>query len=1407
MGAAAGLLLLVLLLSVAAPSALLPASSPSLLFASALPVSGSQVLLGAILPFTNNTLTVEAQRVRGVVEMLVQDINSGVAVGGRPAYPFGSGVTLAVEYFDSKGTEVGAVRALFDLVARSYGPPYNGLVLPSGVYGCLSDDVTPTLDMVANSIHMPLVSPMSYTASMTTSDHPTFWRPSGDDYDAARLLINLVREAEWKRAALLIVDDDRSIGFQDILQRSIVEINAGIDAQAAADDAAGIEVSATSLLAREHHEISTYMFPSQPSATATAVIAQAIDHLKAHTDTRIFIIHASVEVAVQIMETAYAKGMVGIGPDGIMRQWVGTACARAFADAFQDRPEVLYGFVCDVPASPRVEQGGHEVASWPVNAAAVAFEERLKAFRPSVWPADSHIDVVEIDAASALFSMVFLLADTFASSLPNTASSVASMLPITFERVDGLPLLINANGTAKVTDVDRKGWSMEELAFVTTHYWNVEEKAAHGAAAVHSTHDPLVLATGSSAFTKDRARVYVTGDALPAAFDGKFVVLAYVIAVLGGWTALILLEQALSFWSRGVWKQAVGWVVLGSIAFGFASVWPNAVMLMCALTLDVDALLNLQQSYLVATAVYPVAVTFLAFMLCMHGVEGGFKAAANVNVDRVSDITDGSSTSQSGASGSGSHSTSRSRFRVARNRFAKQVDKIRDFVSVVGRQSGLQLLGASILMGILFVTELVILEKGFYLRASFSVNIGYYFASFVVAFVISIVSLSMYFHTTRSGWRYASPFLLCIGLLGSFFVVMDLGGSWIYVSETDITTAGRSGTAAADNSLALVVAVVSAAVCLLLMVFNVHRLRLSRNVLDKVLNQVAGQVRSLESDIDAEKDVCQALIEQAAFFRRSLEIINLCRPVWRPYAIALAMADPEERNAAALAIEKQAIAALGTLEKERPDERKKLAPAGTKDKEKQANKEKEKSLVLGSKIESKDSSLHTKPASKKSVSKEADKEKDKDLLLPVKQKVTIAEPNAKATEEAKEAEPSAHGSVMSGGAGPEHSTAGKLPGTVLTPEQRGRKMAVAPASVAPASSITGASVVAGSKSGTNTAGGEKESSAGGSGTIASGARGAAAAAAATAATQSDFHRVHAWKKEKQLLALLKELSDLRLTEKDGGGPPPSRVIQDVKLPQMLSHPVTLELMKDVLQKNLSPENIALWIDIQRYRSLENPAVRKAVADEICQTFIVSGAKFEVNLSSFMRDYVRAQVNKGGHALDLFDEVEKEIYRLMVTNNFEPLVQSSMFKLAAVVLQHPLFKLKAASLQNNTKGEVGGNVAPTIGTNQLLAPAAAVQQQYSQGMAQPAAVRGSSVGLSGGVASGVGSRGIGGARPLPSPSHQRDAAASSQQHGGNNSAANSARGSLMWPTHAGAHQRQGSNTSTPQLSPAVPPTQD
>jgi hypothetical protein len=83
--------------------------------------------------------------------------------------------------------------------------------------------------------------------------------------------------------------------------------------------------------------------------------------------------------------------------------------------------------------------------------------------------------------------------------------------------------------------------------------------------------------------------------------------------------------------------------------------------------------------------------------------------------------------------------------------------------------------------------------------------------------------------------------------------------------------------------------------------------------------------------------------------------------------------------------------------------------------------------------------------------------------------------------------------------------------------------------------------------------------------------------------------VHTVKKDAAVVGILKELRDFNFTET-----PPvisnvaslsplspaavhQRVQADIRLPHLFSHPVTVELLKDTLAKQLSPENVAFWL--------------------------------------------------------------------------------------------------------------------------------------------------------------------------------------------------------------------------------------
>jgi hypothetical protein len=133
-------------------------------------------------------------------------------------------------------------------------------------------------------------------------------------------------------------------------------------------------------------------------------------------------------------------------------------------------------------------------------------------------------------------------------------------------------------------------------------------------------------------------------------------------------------------------------------------------------------------------------------------------------------------------------------------------------------------------------------------------------------------------------------------------------------------------------------------------------------------------------------------------------------------------------------------------------------------------------------------------------------------------------------------------------------------------------------------------------------------------------------------------------------------------------------MQDVKLPELLANPVTVEIVKDWLLKHLSAENVAILMDIQRFKALSKSVARRSFAQEIFATFIQDGSRYEVNLSGTLKRKI-AEAMKGKIGHDLFDDVEKEIMALVTTNTMDAFSSSPMFKLCCAILGHPSYLLK------------------------------------------------------------------------------------------------------------------------------------
>ncbi len=139
--------------------------------------------LAAILPATGARAR-EGAQVQNVLELMLADINGGVAVGGLPANLLGSS-HLQLVHGDSQSAPLEGMRALHQLYSL-----YNQTLF--GVFGCINDDVTLSLDMLASSLDLMLVSPLATTVSLgNLQEHPYFWRTALNDAGLAQIMITV----------------------------------------------------------------------------------------------------------------------------------------------------------------------------------------------------------------------------------------------------------------------------------------------------------------------------------------------------------------------------------------------------------------------------------------------------------------------------------------------------------------------------------------------------------------------------------------------------------------------------------------------------------------------------------------------------------------------------------------------------------------------------------------------------------------------------------------------------------------------------------------------------------------------------------------------------------------------------------------------------------------------------------------------------------------------------------------------------------------------------------------------------------------------------------------------------------------------------------------------------------------
>jgi hypothetical protein len=90
-------------------------------------------------------------------------------------------------------------------------------------------------------------------------------------------------------------------------------------------------------------------------------------------------------------------------------------------------------------------------------------------------------------------------------------------------------------------------------------------------------------------------------------------------------------------------------------------------------------------------------------------------------------------------------------------------------------------------------------------------------------------------------------------------------------------------------------------------------------------------------------------------------------------------------------------------------------------------------------------------------------------------------------------------------------------------------------------------------------------------------------------------------------------------------PTPDAVVRDVRLEQLIRHPITLELFKDSMTHEVDRNILMLYLDIRRYKAITEPQFRAVMAREIFDSSIARGSRFEVNVGEPLRKIVESKV--------------------------------------------------------------------------------------------------------------------------------------------------------------------------------------
>ena len=359
------------------------------------------------------------------------------------------------------------------------------------------------------------------------------------------------------------------------------------------------------------------------------------------------------------------------------------------------------------------------------------------------------------------------------------------------------------------------------------------------------------------------------GDRLRSSQTMTAVLVSSVMAVLGCWVGMILVEQAVFVRRKG--GRYAAWLLLVAVSIGLAGVWCSQFNQASALSVTLPSTgtaLPLQWSLWVAVLAWLPAV-----LCCWSGL-----LVLIQDVEPRAGQTGGEPSKP--ATAAHNRQQQEEERRMAALSFALHVVHLRQ------RLTWRVVLGGALVSVAMWLSRYA-LWSGWAMQAVYQPALGPWVVSAVLAVVLVVPALLMYFHALR--WRVAAVFLLALAVVVDWQVHLGLG-QFTYAASVLSTPSPLYSVLLQPLAVSLITGVVCAVTSLSLVGLQFSRMQLSRNSLSVL-------VVSLEAVVQRQLEQHSALLTDLAKQRahgdglaRLLECINIARPMTADYALALAAA-------------------------------------------------------------------------------------------------------------------------------------------------------------------------------------------------------------------------------------------------------------------------------------------------------------------------------------------------------------------------------------------------------------------------------------------------------------------------------------------------------------------------------------